>query len=103
MRTLREDVMHAIETGARHFLFNFRGCDYIDTAALGFLVSVRKLARARGGAVVLSGLSREMHTLLDSAHLSGLFTLVNCEPSEYLHPVEHPDDPYRRVDGRSAR
>ena len=97
-RALKEETLHAIETGVKHITIRVHGVEFMDSDVLGMLVSIRKRARDGGGAVVIEGLASGLHTLFDYVHLSHLFTLVDCEPSEFHRSLAG-----ARVDGRSAR
>ncbi|NUQ92855.1 MAG: STAS domain-containing protein [Gemmatimonadaceae bacterium] len=82
-RGMKDRLLEVIAEDARHITIRLHGVEYLDSDALGMLVSIRKRAREAGGSVTLEGLTTGVHTLLDVTKLASLFTLIDCEPSAW--------------------
>lgn len=59
-----EEVRAIVEDGTRNLVLDLEAVSYIDSATIGCLVDIHRLASDRGGAVRLSGLQRRVHTML---------------------------------------
>ena len=53
VETVRSEVHRRFEEGARKFILNLRDLDFLDSAALGALVSTYTMIRSKGGDVKL--------------------------------------------------
>lgn len=52
----REELNKLIEKGERHFVMNFRACNFIDSTGLGVLVTVYKKVMELGGSFELNSI-----------------------------------------------
>lgn len=86
----RQNVLDALEGGARRFVLDLSECGYIDASGLGVLVSIAKRIRELGGRLVLSGLNDDLATLLELSRIATLFTVVSTR-DEALALVRNPD------------
>ena len=70
---LREAVVSAVQTGARHVLLDLSGVHYIDSTRLGEIISAHVTVSRRGGRLRLIGTPDRITELLTIAGLNGVF------------------------------
>ena len=73
---LKQQVLDALEGGARKFLIDFTRTGYIDSSGLGVLVSLSKKIREEGGDLRLAGLNEDLKTLFELTKLDTLFAIT---------------------------
>ena len=73
---LKQQVIDALEGGARKFVVDFTRTGYIDSSGLGVLVSLSKKIREHGGDLRLAGLNEDLQTLFELTKLDTLFTIT---------------------------
>ena len=73
---LKQQVIDALEGGARKFVVDFTRTGYIDSSGLGVLVSLSKKIREHGGDLRLSGLNEDLQTLFELTKLDTLFAIT---------------------------
>ena len=74
---LKQQVLDALEGGARKFLIDFTRTGYIDSSGLGVLVSLSKKIREEGGDLRLAGLNEDLKTLFELTKLDTLFAITD--------------------------
>jgi anti-sigma B factor antagonist len=74
-RELTERVVDELGRGARSFRLDFRKTRYVDSAALGALVSASKHIRQHAGELRLVNLNGDLKTLLEMTKLDALFRI----------------------------
>ena len=73
---LKQQVIDALESGARKFVIDFSRTGYIDSSGLGVLVSLSKKIREHGGDLRLAGLNEDLQTLFELTKLDTLFAIT---------------------------
>ena len=73
---LKQQVIDALEGGARKFVVDFTRTGYIDSSGLGVLVSLSKKIREHGGDLRLAGLNEDLQTLFELTRLDTLFAIT---------------------------
>ena len=73
---LKQQVIDALDGGARKFVVDFTHTGYIDSSGLGVLVSLSKKIREAGGDLRLSGLNEDLQTLFELTKLDTLFAIT---------------------------
>jgi anti-sigma B factor antagonist len=73
---LKQQVIDALEGGARKFVVDFTRTGYIDSSGLGVLVSLSKKIREHGGDLRLAGLNEDLQTLFELTKLDTLFAIT---------------------------
>ena len=73
---LKQQVIDALEGGARKFVVDFTRTGYIDSSGLGVLVSLSKKIREHGGDLRLAGLNEDLQTLFELTKLDTLFQIT---------------------------
>ena len=74
---LKQQVIDALEGGARKFVVDFTRTGYIDSSGLGVLVSLSKKIREHGGDLRLAGLNEDLQTLFELTKLDTLFQIAD--------------------------
>jgi anti-sigma B factor antagonist len=90
---LRRAVLGELADGARTVRFDFARAAYIDSAGLGLLVSLSRLAREHTADVTLANLNDELRTLFMLTKLDTLFIIERNDddgPAGRLAPVPRP-------------
>lgn len=72
-------VREEIEAGARHFIVDLSGCEWIDSSGLGELVKSLATIMRQGGSMKLSGASPRLRTLLDVTNLTSILDIYPDE------------------------
>jgi anti-sigma B factor antagonist len=70
---LRESVVAAVQSGARHVLLDLSGVHYIDSTRLGEIISAHVTVTRRGGRLRLVATPDRITELLSIAGLEGVF------------------------------
>ena len=73
---LKQQVLDALESGAKKFVVDFTRTGYIDSSGLGVLVSLSKKIREQGGDLRLAGLNEDLQTLFELTKLDTLFSIL---------------------------
>jgi anti-anti-sigma factor len=73
------EVRQFVEDGARKLVIDLEAVTYIDSAAIGCLMDIRRLLEDRGGAVKLSGLQPRVETMLS---MTGVHKIVDVHREE---------------------
>lgn len=73
---LKQQVVDALDGGARKFVVDFSRTGYIDSSGLGVLVSLSKKIREHGGDLRLAGLNEDLQTLFELTKLDTLFAIT---------------------------
>lgn len=73
---LKQQVIDALDGGARKFIVDFTRTGYIDSSGLGVLVSLSKKIREQNGDLRLAGLNEDLQTLFELTKLDTLFTIT---------------------------
>lgn len=73
---LKQQVIDALDGGARKFVVDFSRTGYIDSSGLGVLVSLSKKIRELGGDLRLAGLNEDLQTLFELTKLDTLFAIT---------------------------
>lgn len=73
---LKQQVLDALDGGARKFVVDFSRTGYIDSSGLGVLVSLSKKIREHGGDLRLAGLNDDLQTLFELTKLDTLFAIT---------------------------
>src|SRR5436190_15023708 len=73
------EVRQIVEDGARKLVIDLEAVTYIDSAAIGCLMDIRRLLEDRGGAVKLSGLQPRVETMLS---MTGVHKIVDIHREE---------------------
>lgn len=68
------DIRQIVEDGARKLVIDLEAVTYIDSAAIGCLMDIRRLLMDRDGAVKLSGLQPRVETMLS---MTGVHRIVD--------------------------
>jgi anti-sigma B factor antagonist len=71
----RENLKVIVEKGAGKLIIDLSGVSFIDSSGLSVLISAFKLIRAKGGRMLLSGISKNVQTLLELTRLSEIFEM----------------------------
>jgi anti-anti-sigma factor len=73
------EVRQFVEDGARKLVIDLEAVTYIDSAAIGCLMDIRRLLEDRDGAVKLSGLQPRVETMLS---MTGVHKIVDVHREE---------------------
>ena len=73
------EVRQIVEDGARKLVIDLEAVTYIDSAAIGCLMDIRRLLEDRGGAVKLSGLQPRVETMLS---MTGVHKIMEIHREE---------------------
>jgi anti-sigma B factor antagonist len=73
---LKQQVIDALDGGARKFVVDFSRTGYIDSSGLGVLVSLSKKIREHGGDLRLAALNEDLQTLFELTKLDTLFAIA---------------------------
>jgi anti-anti-sigma factor len=76
---LRQAVADAVESGATKLLLNLGSVSYMDSAALGELLSSRQLLAEKGGQVRLCALQSRVRTVVEITGLSAVLDVHETE------------------------
>ncbi len=71
----RENLKGIVEVGEGKLVVDLSGVSFIDSSGLSVLISAFKLIRAKGGRMLLSGISKNVQTLLELTRLSEIFEM----------------------------
>ncbi len=71
----RESLKGIVEAGTGKLIVDLSGVSFIDSSGLSVLISAFKLIRAKGGRMLLSGISKNVQTLLELTRLSEIFEM----------------------------
>lgn len=66
---LRADLRELVETGVKYVVIDLGGVDFIDSSALGALVSGLKAAREAGGDLRIVGPKEQVMDILEATNL----------------------------------
>ncbi|MBC9782991.1 STAS domain-containing protein [Heliobacterium chlorum] len=75
----REDVVKRMEQGRIDLILNLGGVDFIDSAGLGFLVSILKTTVKMGGQLRLSHLTPIIQEIFRMTKLDRVFTVDDTD------------------------
>ncbi|WP_170291743.1 STAS domain-containing protein [Heliobacterium mobile] len=75
----REDVVKRMEQGRIKLILNLGGIDFIDSAGLGFLVSILKTTVKMGGQLRLSHLTPLTQEIFQMTKLDRVFTVDDTD------------------------
>jgi anti-anti-sigma factor len=73
---LRREIIDIIENGANIVLVDFQDVTFINSAALGALVSTLKLVRAAGAELVLCSLTEQVKMMFELTKMNRVFKIV---------------------------
>jgi anti-sigma B factor antagonist len=73
---LKHRVIDALAEGVKIIVLDFVQCGYVDSSALGVLVSLNKKCREAGAKLVLCGLNEDLRTYLEITHLDSLLAIA---------------------------
>ena len=76
---LKEQVLEQLKSGDRKFVIDFAKTGYIDSSALGVLVSLSKAIHEKGGELCLSCLNQDLRTLFELTKLNTLFRIADSK------------------------
>ena len=71
----KEVIMHSIDDGALRVVVDLTGATFIDSTALGVLVSAGKRLRLRQGALAIACLDGNIRRILEITGLDGVFAI----------------------------
>jgi anti-sigma B factor antagonist len=71
----RESLKAIVEAGEGKLIVDLSGVSFIDSSGLSVLISAFKLIRSKGGRMLLSGISKNVQTLLELTRLSEIFEM----------------------------
>jgi len=71
----KDFVKHLIAQGHRWIVVDLSSTDFLDSSALGVLVTAVKTARGEGGDVRLCGLTANVHQILKLTRLTRVFDI----------------------------
>ena len=71
----RENLKAIVEGGEGKLIVDLSGVSFIDSSGLSVLISAFKLIRAKEGRMLLSGISKNVQTLLELTRLSEIFEM----------------------------
>lgn len=74
-REFREAIRAALRAGGRELWIDLAAVDYIDSVALGSLLTTREMAEKEGKSVVLAGATGKVRNALDLACLGDMFAM----------------------------
>jgi anti-sigma B factor antagonist len=73
------DVQQLVENGARRLLLDLHEVTYMDSAAIGCLMDIQRLLRARKGVFGLCGLQPRVETMVS---MTGVLNLIDAYRDE---------------------
>ncbi|MGQ9630424.1 MAG: STAS domain-containing protein [bacterium] len=76
---LSRNVSSLLEEGRRDIVLNMNGVDYINSAALGSLINLRKKVAARGGHLKLAKLQSWVERVFKETRLDRFFEVYDTE------------------------
>ena len=71
----RVEVKEKIERGIINYIFDFAGCEFIDSTGLGALVSIYKVCAEHNGSIKLRSLKEEVRKLFELTRLDRVFEI----------------------------
>ena len=71
----RENLKAIVAAGSGKLIVDLSAVNFIDSSGLSVLISAFKLVRAKNGHMLLSGISRNVQTLLELTRLSEIFEI----------------------------
>jgi anti-sigma B factor antagonist len=71
----RQNLKAIVEEGAGNLIVDMSGVSFIDSSGLSVLISAFKLIRAKEGRMLLSGITKNVQTLLELTRLSEIFEM----------------------------
>ena len=71
----RENLKAIVEAGNGKLIIDLSRVSFIDSSGLSVLISAFKLIRAKDGRMLLSGISKNVQTLLELTRLSEIFEM----------------------------
>jgi anti-sigma B factor antagonist len=74
---VREVLFDAVREGARDIVVDLSRVEFLDSCAIGVLIKVLKLVQDRGGRLILAGVNRHIHKILDITHLNNVLETRN--------------------------
>lgn len=74
---LHDEVKRLVQDGARRFVVDLAGVDYIDSFGLGQMVGCMKSVREQQGKVRFAGLSDKVSKLIE---LSAVYKILDIDP-----------------------
>ncbi len=74
-RIFREKISMILEKKPKVLIINLTGVDYLDSSALGALVTILKEAKSYGGSVRLTDLNQTLRTLIKLSKLESMFPI----------------------------
>lgn len=75
-KEFEDRVVQAIDQGEKHLLFDFASLDYISSAGLRALLTAKKKLGGSGGKIVLAGLKKTVHEVIEIAGFTPLFVIA---------------------------
>ena len=78
--TLSDTVENLVKEGRRNVLLNLETVTFVDSGALGTLLSLRSSVASQGGALKLSKVTSRISDLLVSTKLEMVFDTFDSEP-----------------------
>ena len=77
--TFSEHIEKLLGSGAKRICMNFRGLTFINSTALGYLITVGRRLRESGGQLVFSDPSRVFRSTFETVGLNHLFQLYESD------------------------
>jgi len=75
-KDFEDRVVQVIDQGEKNLLFDFASLDYISSAGLRALLTAKKKLGGSGGKIVLAGLKKPVHEVIEIAGFTPLFVIV---------------------------
>lgn len=76
---VRQQLRAIIEQGSGKLVLDLAGVRFVDSSGLSVLVAAFKLARSKGGDVVLLRLTPAVRSLIELTRMQDVFTIVDDE------------------------
>jgi len=76
-RTFKEELSAQLKEKPAYFIINLKETEYVDSSALGTLVSIQREVKAYGGKVCLTNLSQSLETLMKLSKLDAMFKICS--------------------------
>lgn len=74
-RLFRERISKVLEEKPNVLIIDLNGVDYLDSSALGALVTILKEAKSYGGYIRLTNLNQTLRTLIKLSKLESMFPI----------------------------
>ncbi|MDG4594383.1 MAG: STAS domain-containing protein [Candidatus Contendobacter sp.] len=85
---VRQKLLAIVEAGNGKLVLDLKGVGFMDSSGLSVLVSVFKAARAKGGDMVLLGLSPTVRSLIELTRLQHIFSIFDDEATALARLAE---------------